>query len=125
MNLKQSQKLYMVSGSLCPLIIFFDVSYLVSFVVRGSGPAGDDDLWYHHIGEPLGAWSQLGGPWSLLECPQSQLGGLWSQLGGPWSRLEGSLSKLGVPWSQLGGLLSLLRGPESQLGGPWSQLGGP
>ena len=73
----------------------------------------------------MGAWSQLGGPWSLLECPQSQLGGLWSQLGGPWSRLEGSLSKLGVPWSQLGGLWSLLRGPESQLGGPWSQLGGP
>ena len=32
---KQSQKRYMVSGPLCPLISFFDVSYLVSFVVRG------------------------------------------------------------------------------------------
>ncbi len=32
---KQSQKRYMVSGSLCPLICFFDISYLVSFVVRG------------------------------------------------------------------------------------------
>ena len=44
---KQSQKRYMVSGSLYPLISFFDVSYLVSFVVpphrRASGglePAG-------------------------------------------------------------------------------------
>ena len=35
---KQSQKRYMVSGSLCPLISFFDVSYLVSFVVRGQRP---------------------------------------------------------------------------------------
>ena len=35
---KQSQKCYMVSGSLCPLISFFDVSYLVSFVVRGQRP---------------------------------------------------------------------------------------
>ena len=35
---KQSQKHYMVSGSLCPLISFFDVNYLVSFVVRGQRP---------------------------------------------------------------------------------------
>ena len=35
---KQSQKRYMVSGSLCPLISSFDVSYLVSFVVRGQRP---------------------------------------------------------------------------------------
>ena len=35
---QQSQKRYMVSGSLCPLIGFFDVSYLVSFVVRGQRP---------------------------------------------------------------------------------------
>ena len=27
----------------------------------GCGPVGDDDLWYHHIGELVGAWS-----W---ECP--------------------------------------------------------
>ena len=32
---KQSQKRYMVSGSLCPLISFLDVSYSVSFVIRG------------------------------------------------------------------------------------------
>ena len=31
-------KRYMVSGSLCPLISFLDVSYLVSFVVRGQRP---------------------------------------------------------------------------------------
>ena len=37
-NDQQSQKRYMVSGSLCPLISFFDVSYLVSFVVRGQRP---------------------------------------------------------------------------------------
>ena len=43
---KQSQKRYMVSGSLCPLISFLDVSYSFIFVVRGSGPIGDDDLWY-------------------------------------------------------------------------------
>ena len=72
---EQSQKRCMVSGSLCPLLRFFDVSYLVSFVVRGSGPVGDDDLWYQHIVELVGAWSRLAGPWSLLEGPQSQLGG--------------------------------------------------
>ena len=32
---QQSQKRYMVSGSPCPLISFLDVSYSVSFVVRG------------------------------------------------------------------------------------------
>ena len=32
---EQSQKRYMVSGSLWPLISFLDVSYSVSFVVRG------------------------------------------------------------------------------------------
>ena len=35
---KQSQKRYMVSGSLCPLISFLDVSFSVSFVVRGQRP---------------------------------------------------------------------------------------
>ena len=35
---KQSQKRYMVSGSPCPLISFLDVSYSVSFVVRGQRP---------------------------------------------------------------------------------------
>ena len=35
---EQSQKLYMVSGSLCPLISFLDVSHSVSFVVRGQQP---------------------------------------------------------------------------------------
>ena len=35
---KQSQKRYMVSGSLCHLISFLDVSYLVSNVVRGQRP---------------------------------------------------------------------------------------
>ena len=44
---KQSQKRYMVSGSLCPLTSFLDVSYLVSFKGRGQRPRrGDDDLWY-------------------------------------------------------------------------------
>ena len=32
---QQSQKRYMVSGSVCPLISFLDVSFSVSFVVRG------------------------------------------------------------------------------------------
>ena len=49
-SVKQSQKLYMVSGSLCPLIGFFDVSYLVSFVVRGQRLRRG----YHHIGELVG-----------------------------------------------------------------------
>ena len=31
-------KRYMVSGSLCPLISFLNVSYLISFVVRGQQP---------------------------------------------------------------------------------------
>ena len=35
---KQSQKRYMVSVSLCPLISFLDVSFSVSFVVRGQRP---------------------------------------------------------------------------------------
>ena len=35
---KQSQKRYMVSGSLCPHISFLDVSFSVSFVVRGQRP---------------------------------------------------------------------------------------
>ena len=35
---QQSQKRYMVSGSLSPLISFLDVSYSVSFVVRGQRP---------------------------------------------------------------------------------------
>ena len=35
---EQSQKRYMVSGSLCPHISFLDVSYSVSFVVRGQRP---------------------------------------------------------------------------------------
>ena len=35
---KQSQKHYMVSGSPCPLIIFLDVYFSVSFVVRGQPP---------------------------------------------------------------------------------------
>ena len=35
---EQSQKRYMVSGSLCPLISFLDVSFSVSFVVRGQRP---------------------------------------------------------------------------------------
>ena len=34
---KQSQKRYMVSGSLCPLLSILDVSFSVSFVVRGQG----------------------------------------------------------------------------------------
>ena len=37
-KLEQSQKRYMVSGSPCPLISFLDVSYSVSFVVRGQRP---------------------------------------------------------------------------------------
>ena len=37
-EIKQSQKHYMVSGSLCPLISFLNISYLVSFVVRGQRP---------------------------------------------------------------------------------------
>ena len=37
-KLEQSQKRYMVSGSLCPLFSFLDVSYSVSFVVRGQRP---------------------------------------------------------------------------------------
>ena len=35
---EQSQKRHMVSGSLCPLISFLDVSYSVSFIVRGQRP---------------------------------------------------------------------------------------
>ena len=35
---QQSQKRYMVSGSLCPLVSFLDVSYSVSFVVKGQQP---------------------------------------------------------------------------------------
>ena len=35
---EQSQKRYMVSGSLCPLISIVDVSFSVSFVVRGQRP---------------------------------------------------------------------------------------
>ena len=35
---EQSQKRYMVSGSLCPHISFLDVSFSVSFVVRGQRP---------------------------------------------------------------------------------------
>ena len=35
---KQSQKRYMVSGFLYPLISFLDVSYSVNFVVRGQRP---------------------------------------------------------------------------------------
>ncbi len=35
---KQSQKRYLVSGSPCPLISFLDVSYSLSFVVRGPRP---------------------------------------------------------------------------------------
>ena len=37
-NYRQSQKRYMVSGSPCPLISFINVSYSVSFVVRGQRP---------------------------------------------------------------------------------------
>ena len=37
-NEENKEKRYMVSGSLSPLICFFDVSYLVSFVVRGQWP---------------------------------------------------------------------------------------
>ena len=36
-HIEQSQKRYMVSGTLCPLISFIHVSYTVSFVVRGIG----------------------------------------------------------------------------------------
>ena len=35
---EHSQKRYMVSGSPCPLISFINVSYSVSFVVRGQRP---------------------------------------------------------------------------------------
>ena len=41
----------MVSGSLCPLISFLDVSYIDSFVVKGSGPIEDND---HYLGGSLG-----------------------------------------------------------------------
>ena len=37
-KIKQSQKRNMVSGSLCPLISFSNVSFSVSFVVRGQRP---------------------------------------------------------------------------------------
>ncbi len=37
-SVQQSQKRYMVSGSLCPLISFLDISDSVSFVVRGQRP---------------------------------------------------------------------------------------
>ena len=37
-HMKQSQKRYMVSGSPCLLISFINVSYSVSFVVRGQRP---------------------------------------------------------------------------------------
>ncbi len=37
-NEKQSQKRHMVSGSPCPLISFLDISFSVSFVVRGQRP---------------------------------------------------------------------------------------
>ena len=64
----------MASGSPCPLI-FLDVSYSVSFIVKGSGPVGDDDLWYHHreicfflaIAErKLQHWEGLGSSWVSL-----------------------------------------------------------
>ncbi len=59
---QQSQKHYMVSSSLCPLISFIDVSYSVSFVVKRQRPrsVGDNDLWYHRIGELVGTWSWEG-----------------------------------------------------------------
>ena len=71
----------MVSGSLCPLISFLDVSYSVRFIVRGSGPVGDNDLWHHHIGRFSSFFSFLfklswkGFRASKLGEPQSQLGG--------------------------------------------------
>ena len=37
-RVEQSQKCYMVSGSLCPLISVLVVSYSVGFVVRGQRP---------------------------------------------------------------------------------------
>ena len=73
----------MVSGSPCPLIRFLDVSYSVSFVVRGSGPVGDDDLWYHHrqifsffsglAERKLQHWEGLGSSWVSLGASKEGL----------------------------------------------------
>ena len=69
----------MVSGSLCPLISFLDVSYSVSFAVRGQRPrrgvsASKDSS---KMGRPQ---KQLRGPQRELRVPKNQQGGPQSQL---------------------------------------------
>ena len=73
----------MVSSSQSPLISLLDVSYSVSFVVRGQRPRRGNDLGHHHIGrasEPAGRASKqargasveaamLGGPQIKLSEP--------------------------------------------------------
>ena len=73
----------MVSGSLCPLISFSDVSYLVSFVV-----SGDNDLWYH-IGELAGAWSweSPGACWKGLRASREESGASMEGPGAGWKGL--------------------------------------
>ena len=61
--------------------LFFTLLAHASFF--GSGPVGDNDLWFHHIGELVEAWSQLEGSLSKLRGP-------WSQRGGPTERPGGT-----------------------------------
>ena len=84
----------MVSGSLCPLISFLDVSFSVSFVVRGQRPR-------------RGRWP--------MASPHREIFSIflvwWESKKGPQSQLRG-------PQNQLRGPQSQLRGPQTQLGGP-------
>ena len=82
----------MVSGSLCCLISFLDMSYSVILVVRSSGPIGDNDLWHHQIG--IFSQSQRGDPQSQLGRHPSKLGEplrklqCWEELRSNWVSLE-------------------------------------
>ena len=80
----------MVSSSLCPHISFLDISYSVSFVVKGQQPWG-----------PI-TYSTTTGKFLFFSQPVAALGGPQIKLGEPWSQLGGSQSQLGGPWIQLG-----------------------
>ena len=94
---KRSQKRYIVSGSLCPLISFLDVRYSVMSSgpvedndlwhhhILGSSPVRDNDLWYHHIGRFS--------PFFSFFLTQSYLEGLPSKLGEPVRKLGGSAGR--------------------------------
>ena len=86
----------MVSGSLCPLISFLDMSYIDSFVVSGSGPIGDED---HYLGGSLGLKRVF------RDGRASEAAGRASkQLGGPqssWEGLRASREGLGFNWKGL------------------------